>query len=344
MSGAAKRRDECSPHGQIRQSQVVTTFGPGAMVDLPDHAVIVGGLDTGPATTTTRSSRSAWRPRCSTLLSRAVRQVLRAAAGQRRSDARRSPASPRGCFPSGSSRSTRSATRRGRAVPAAGASDGPRQGHDISAPTARSRTRWCRSGSSRPARAATSATSTGEGSSTHGDPTCRQPLWLDERGTSGDSTDITVRCECGQSKALLGGHEVETCRSVTATATGRGSDNGARALRRGSERRAPAQPAAGALGVERLLRPDAVGHLDSRRRTECATPSSSVWASHLEAVTSLQELAFARKMAAVKVALEEFSDPAVWAEIERPGRPGAAFKGHPRSRDRNTASVPRRGR
>jgi hypothetical protein len=32
-------------HGQIRQSQVVTTFGPGAMVDLPDHAVIVAGLD-----------------------------------------------------------------------------------------------------------------------------------------------------------------------------------------------------------------------------------------------------------------------------------------------------------
>ena len=33
------------PAGQIRQSQVVTTFGPGAMVDLPDHAVIIGGLD-----------------------------------------------------------------------------------------------------------------------------------------------------------------------------------------------------------------------------------------------------------------------------------------------------------
>src|SRR5688572_13670818 len=33
------------PAGQIRQSQIVTTFGPGAMVDLPDHAVIIGGLD-----------------------------------------------------------------------------------------------------------------------------------------------------------------------------------------------------------------------------------------------------------------------------------------------------------
>lgn len=33
------------PEGQIRQSQVVTTFGPGAMVDLIDQAVLVGGLD-----------------------------------------------------------------------------------------------------------------------------------------------------------------------------------------------------------------------------------------------------------------------------------------------------------
>ena len=33
------------PQGQLRQSQVVTTFGPGSMIDLPDHSVIVGGLD-----------------------------------------------------------------------------------------------------------------------------------------------------------------------------------------------------------------------------------------------------------------------------------------------------------
>src|SRR5262249_12532619 len=29
----------------IRQSQVVTTFGPGAMVDLPNYSVIIGGLN-----------------------------------------------------------------------------------------------------------------------------------------------------------------------------------------------------------------------------------------------------------------------------------------------------------
>jgi len=38
-------KPQARPHGQIRQSQIVTTFGPGAMVDLPDHAAIIGGLE-----------------------------------------------------------------------------------------------------------------------------------------------------------------------------------------------------------------------------------------------------------------------------------------------------------
>lgn len=33
------------PEGQLRQSQLVGTFGPGAMVDLLDRAVVVGGLE-----------------------------------------------------------------------------------------------------------------------------------------------------------------------------------------------------------------------------------------------------------------------------------------------------------
>lgn len=38
-------RPRARPHGQVRQSQVVTTFGPGALVDLPTVSVLVGGLD-----------------------------------------------------------------------------------------------------------------------------------------------------------------------------------------------------------------------------------------------------------------------------------------------------------
>jgi hypothetical protein len=37
-------------HGQIRRSQVITTYGPGALIDLPRYSAIVGGLDTWPKT------------------------------------------------------------------------------------------------------------------------------------------------------------------------------------------------------------------------------------------------------------------------------------------------------
>jgi hypothetical protein len=39
------RKTGTKPPGQIRQSQIITTFGPGAMVDLPKQSVLIGGLD-----------------------------------------------------------------------------------------------------------------------------------------------------------------------------------------------------------------------------------------------------------------------------------------------------------
>lgn len=40
-----KRKPGAKPHGQIRQSQLITTYGPGSMLDLPNHSVLVAGLD-----------------------------------------------------------------------------------------------------------------------------------------------------------------------------------------------------------------------------------------------------------------------------------------------------------
>ncbi len=39
--GATARK----PHGQVRQSQTVMTFGPGSLFELPQHSVIIGGLE-----------------------------------------------------------------------------------------------------------------------------------------------------------------------------------------------------------------------------------------------------------------------------------------------------------
>ena len=43
-------RNRAKRIGEIRSSQVITTYGPGALLDLPRHSVIVAGLGT-------------WRPR-----------------------------------------------------------------------------------------------------------------------------------------------------------------------------------------------------------------------------------------------------------------------------------------
>ena len=48
MAEARKKqggRKDTRQDGQLRQSQLVTTFGPGAMVDLVDRAVVIGGLE-----------------------------------------------------------------------------------------------------------------------------------------------------------------------------------------------------------------------------------------------------------------------------------------------------------
>src|SRR6185312_11267247 len=39
------RKNDIPPDGQIRRSQIVTTFGPGALVDLPERSGIVAGLE-----------------------------------------------------------------------------------------------------------------------------------------------------------------------------------------------------------------------------------------------------------------------------------------------------------
>lgn len=40
-----KKQKNTRPHGELRQSQILTSYGPGAMVDLPDYSIIIGGLN-----------------------------------------------------------------------------------------------------------------------------------------------------------------------------------------------------------------------------------------------------------------------------------------------------------
>jgi len=45
MPSPNRRQTAQPPLGQARQSQVLQLYGPGAMVDLPDYALLIGGLD-----------------------------------------------------------------------------------------------------------------------------------------------------------------------------------------------------------------------------------------------------------------------------------------------------------
>ena len=60
MSTRTEKRREV---GELRPSQVLTTFGIGSIVDLPNLSVMVMGLEDWPLTDTGRSARNGcWRP------------------------------------------------------------------------------------------------------------------------------------------------------------------------------------------------------------------------------------------------------------------------------------------
>jgi hypothetical protein len=82
----------------------------------------------------------------------------------------------------------------------------------------------------------------------HGGPTtCRRPLWIDERGTSGDLSEVYVRCECGKADRSVGEAALMQTRAL-------GNCDGARmagAIYEGIVRRA--QSSAYPHGQQRLL-------------------------------------------------------------------------------------------
>jgi hypothetical protein len=183
-------------HGQIRRGQVITTYGPGALIDLPRYSAIVGGLDTWPRTS---DLDEIVEPRLTRKL-----QIMTGVAAPKLfapppdSNDPRESAKGIGAwrFPewfvaqeAGGSeereRSRRLVHRKklddkgrfdGRPVVATRFVRACLKGHvdDIN---------WYRF--------------------VHGsEDMCKRQLWLDELGTSGDLADLAVRCECGKRRGL----------------------------------------------------------------------------------------------------------------------------------------------
>ena len=185
-------------HGQLRRSQVITTFGPGALIDLPDESAIVGGLDTwGAASDLQEINEPRLAAKLAAMTGVSAPKLHAPPAAPDHPQERQSgiggwrfpewfvvqEESGAGARPSARSRRLvhRAALDHGkfdrRPVVATRFVRACPRGHvdDID---------WYRF--------------------VHGSDgaSCRRQLWLDERGTSGDLTEQIVRCECGKSRRM----------------------------------------------------------------------------------------------------------------------------------------------
>ncbi len=200
-------------HGQVRRGQVITTYGPGALIDLPRHSAIVGGLDTWPKPA---DLEEIVEPRLSQKLG-----IMTAVPNPRlyapppESNDPRAPARGIGAwrFPEWfvvQDESGAEDRRRSRRLVHRKALD-DRGRFDGRAVVATRFVRACTRGH---------VDDLDWQRYVHGiEDGCRRQLWLDERGTSGDLADLVVRCECGKQRSLYEATQLEmnllgTCRGA----------------------------------------------------------------------------------------------------------------------------------
>ena len=185
-------------HGQVRRSQVVTTWGPGALIDLPRDSAIVGGLESWPKTS---SLDEIPEPRLARKL-----EIMTGVAAPRLY----SPP-PESNDPSEGPRGIRVwrfpewfVVQEG--TGGGGERRGSRRLVQLKALDERGRFEKIPVVATRFVRACPKGhvDDLDWRYFVHGaDDLCRRQLWLDERGTSGDLGDLSVRCECGKSRGLL---------------------------------------------------------------------------------------------------------------------------------------------
>jgi hypothetical protein len=135
-------------------------------------------------------------------------------------------------------------------------------------------------------------------------------LYIDERGTSGDLTEIVIRCECGKAERSMAQAAVLSNQAL-------GSCNGTRPWlgpftneHCGEPNRLLIRSASNAYFPQLM----SVISLPERDQ-ELKVIVDRIW-SDLEQVTGADELKYERKKAKIKEALEGFSDEEVLAEIQ----------------------------
>lgn len=144
---------------------------------------------------------------------------------------------------------------------------------------------------------------------------CAQRLWLDERGTSGDLTDLTARCSCGTRRSVAQATRPGTLGACLGKRPWLGADAG--------------EKCAGPDGkpeMTRLLIRSASNAYFAQQLSVISIPEQGqrvrdavalVWDDFLEPLESADELPRERRKPKVKHALEGLNDAEVWREAER---------------------------
>jgi len=289
-------------HGQVRRGQVITTYGPGALIDLPRHSAIVGGLDTWPNIT---DLEEILEPRLTRKLQFMTGvAVPRLYAPPPDSNDPRETAKGIGVwrFPEWfvvQEASSSDERERSRRLVHRMALDNKGQ-FDRRPVVATRFVRACPKG--------------------HVDDldwrrfvhtaedTCRRQLWLDERGTSGDLADLVVRCECGKSRSLYEATQLEmnplgTCRGARPW-LGRNTEENCKLPSRLLIRTASNAYFPQVVSV--LSLPD--------RGSAVETAVRELW-DDLQIVDGVADLAFLKKKPKIAERLAPFSDDEVFAAI-----------------------------
>ena len=291
-------------HGQLRQSQVITTYGPGALIDLPRHSAIIGGLDTWPS-----GLDEVVEPR----LAHKLRNLTGVPA-------------PRLCAPPPSPNEPWAA-RRGIGAwrfpewfvvqeDDVGRSGGGRSGGEQRDRSRRLVHRKALDERGRFERLQVVPTRfvracprghvddlDWRGFVHRGENPCRRQLWLDERGTTGDLADLFVRCECGQSRPLYEAAELDQ--------NPLGSCQGARPwLGRNTHEDCNQRSRLLIRTASNAWFPQVVSVLSLPDRRAVDVAVAELW-DDLQIVDDAADLTFMKKKPAIAAALDPFDDDEV---------------------------------
>ena len=310
-------RGDVRPHGQIRQSQIVTTFGPGAMVDLPDHAVIIAGLEEWKGYRNQSISEPRLAAKIKALLGLPSVEFFAPPADDDDPTAAVTGITawlfPEWFVAQYEVRDSATGVRSRPLVHRLNLERGQKYRRDRNEKAVKVV----------PVRFV-QACLRGHVSDidwhvfVHGnDDPCRRNLWLDEKGTTGDLTDVVVRCECGKSKALSAATKM--------TDVPLGYCNGPRPWL-GNYAREKCGGAEDTRQINRLLVRSASNAYFAQTLSAISIPEpggklreamDEVWADFLQYCESAADVARERRKAKVSAALEGYSDGDVWAEVQR---------------------------